>query len=88
MTIKYFVKSEVIVPSKGNNLSLWEIDFMFPSTNEIPLYPTGICWVKQRNFFRVARNINGKKKHILDTPDIVEAIKALEKFCDKHKIKP
>jgi len=88
MIIKDFLKEEIIIPSKGNGLSLYEVDFMFPHKEEIPLYPSGICWVHSRGIFRVAKNLNGKKKHILDTPSVVDAIIALENFCTKHNITP
>lgn len=88
MTIKYFLKSETIIPSKGNSLSLLEVDFMFPHKEEIPLYPVGIIWIPTRNVFRASKNIAGKKIHIAESKDVTVVINALWDFCEKHHIKP
>lgn len=86
MTISDYLNNEVIVPSKGNGLSLWEVDFMFPHKENIPLHPPGISWVKEREVFRASKWVNGVRKHIIDSPNLTEAVLALEKFCIENNI--
>lgn len=86
-TIKQYVSREIVVESKMNNLSLWQIDYLYPSVQDTPILPKGMVWRPQREYYESTREINGVKMYAGYGHDFLTALKALESFCEKHKIK-
>lgn len=88
MTIHDIFNEEIIIPSKMNDLTLRELDFLYPDVDDIPVFPKGII-ERRQGYYQARKGIKGEKQvSIIQTRDFQKALIAYVDFCDKNKIKP
>jgi hypothetical protein len=87
-TIKNFAEGDFIVESKINNLSLFQIDFLFGDKGNPPLLPNGISYRPNRDIYVIQRRINKELIYIGCDKDFVSALSLLTEFCKTNNISP
>lgn len=86
-TLKNYVSGDIIVESKMNTLSLWQVEYLYETSEEAPLLPEGVYYRAKEEIYVVQKRLNKEKIYVGCSKDINVALHLLFTFCKKHRLK-